>query len=109
MNLNLFPTFLQILLTRFQIMSNLTCGRILNAWRTWQLRRSDGEAIKEERRELQLRGDHFNAPRAAQLSWLTRVRLQIKKTNIKLVSSKWNIFMEDLLCVKHSPRCCVES
>lgn len=67
--------------------------------------------------EKQLRGgggggtvsrDRFHAVKAAQLSWLTRARLQTKTANIDSVSSRWKIFTEDQLRVKHSPTCCVE-
>lgn len=61
------PTFLQIFLRRFQIMSNLKCGGMLNEWCTWQLRSYNGEAIKGERSGLQSLGDHFNAVMSAQL------------------------------------------
>lgn len=47
--------------------------------------------------------DRFPAVKTAQLSWLTRARLQTKTANIDSVSSRWKIFMEDPLCVKHSP------
>lgn len=106
-DLNFSPTFLLPFLTRFQSLGHLKCGRILSARCIWQRRRCNGEAIKGGGGGTVSR-DPFHAVKAAQLSWLTRARLQTKTANIDSVSSRWKIFTEDQLRVKHSPTCCAE-
>lgn len=104
-----FPTFLQIFLTRFQMVSNLKWGGVLNEWCIWQLGATMEKQLRRRGGAAIIWGS-LQASKActAVFALLTCARLQTNKTNIEIISPKWNIFMEHLLCVKHPPGRCIK-